>query len=403
MLLCGTTAHADNVSFAYYGIQSPKWNCDASLKALKALGKPVGVSLIYNTFGTDFACAKKLVDAGVISIIEVHLINEVCLRNGRCGPYEYLAGKTVRSYEQEWANPTAQTRRKLRDYSKPVVDFLGALPASTACVVNGGLESNLTTRAGKNLIAEAQAIFPRCRVTWNPMRGSPIPGTVFQLHGSKQPLKSPCIANLDGEDINFPDRHSELPNKLQSSDIPKYLASYAQCEAANLWVLEFNGNCQGKNLPFVDPRKRSCWPDKAMFDRVAALAKAQPYKPPTVPPWDTQAALSEVGCKQVIKKPADGEKRGFLVKESDTKKTTAGKLALITMFPDQYKTRFRNVEILRNGRSIERFSYVYQYTQDGGDRQVWQSNRAPADYPYNVVLKADGICWRLRNPRERID
>lgn len=400
LLHFGIIAKAENkTSFAYYGIMSRDWRCKASLNAAKKSGD-IRLSFLYNTFGTSFKCVKDFVASGQLKLIEIHLINETCLRNSRCGRYEYVYDKNVQDYEREWLNPTAKVKKGFYEYSKPVADFISSLPDGVQCVVSPGLESNLSTKAGKNLTAEAGRIFTRCRIAWNPMRGSPISGTVYESHGSTPKLSTPCIANLDGEDINFPDRHSELSNKIQASEIPGYLSQYDHCIAANLWVAEFNGTCQGG--PFVDPRQRTCWADKKMFERVAALAKITAVDPGVVPRWDEKDKLSERGCLKFIK-PKDGNKIGFLWKESDTKKTDSGKLAAIALFPDSFKQKFSTVRVFSDGKRIEDLRYVYQYTQDGGNRQLWLSNRAPKDYPYNVVLKADTTCFRLRNPKERID
>lgn len=75
-------------------IQHPKWPCEQSLEVFNGIKVP-RLAIFWNTFGTDNACLKKFLDDPRQKALEIHLINEPCHRNKRCGPYEFLHGMSL--------------------------------------------------------------------------------------------------------------------------------------------------------------------------------------------------------------------------------------------------------------------------------------------------------------------
>lgn len=396
-LLIGTTVHADN-AVGLYAIQSEKWPTKRVHETLFRDVPELRVSFLYHTFGTSYDGLKRLFADPRLKAFEVHLINEVCIRNRRCGPYEFGHGYDVNSYERAWKGNDAKMRVKFLQYVKSLQDFLASNRTAARCYLSPGLESNLSPQAGKKLLDFAKGVFPDCEIVWNPVQKTTVPGYITEWHGSDPGLKPPCISNLDGEDIDFRERRSFAANKLPVSEVPRYLAKYKACELTNLWISEFNLIQEGG---FIDPRARTVGPDEAVLTLLnAELKKETPNF--NREKWTAEHAKSEGQC-QKTRKAEDGVKRDFVWKESDTKTNAKGEKVMIALFPRDMKKRFKDVSVLHNGKVLERMSYVYQYTEDGSNRQVWRSNRTGKDYPSNVVLQADGVCFRLRRPQFRID
>lgn len=117
-----------------------------------------------------------------------------------------------------------------------------------------------------------------------------------------------------------------------------------------------------------------------------------------------------VGCKREIS-PFDAKKDGFVWKESDTKKNSKGEKVAVTLFPRKIAKqltakpkKFKLVELWRNGKRLSKLRFVYHWHEDRDPlRQVWRTEIAPKKLPLYPVLKADGNCFVLPNPRERID
>lgn len=264
-----------NAGLAEYAILSPQWPCKEAREAERGL--PVlRKAVLWNTFGTDTQCLLKHLEDPRLAALEIHLINEVCQRNGNCGPYEFLYGVSLEDYNHKLIMRDDALLSKLRQYLSPIKDLLDKnLRRTTVCYVNPGLESNVSKEAAEVLIEETRILFPGCRIVWNPVGinpdAVPIAGTVFELHGSTPPLVAPCIADLDGVDISFPTRPAFLPSSILSTEIPQYFRRYSQCDITFLWISEFNGL---RSSPFIDPRSRprSLFPTLSTFQLVVDLA-----------------------------------------------------------------------------------------------------------------------------------
>ena len=234
---------ARNLGIASYGLLSPKWECDGLFHAFEK-ASTLRFAVLYNTFGSDVTCLNRLLKDPRPKVEELILINEPCLRNKRCGEYEFLFGMTVQSFSAKLAARDEDFLIKLHTY------FQGARPLIDAsvsqCYVSPGLESNLTDpTAIKVLLDETRKVFPQCKIVWNPMKmGSRAESAdIWEGHTDNNPYReAPCIANLDGQDIT----------KL---DLGAYNNKYAQCELNFLWTFAMNGNTRKGS--FVDPRART--------------------------------------------------------------------------------------------------------------------------------------------------
>lgn len=395
-LLLVSQSHAENAGLAYYGIQHKDWPCNASLSAFKDSPEP-RMSILWNTFGTNNGCLKKFLEDPRSKVLQVHLINEVCHRNNRCGPYEVLSGLSVKQYRDGLASNTLSVVSKVRDYFRSVRSSLDRLlTPQTRLYVSPGLESNLSCQAALNLMDIAHEFFgDRAELVWNPAGVNPfcdrrLGPYIFEQHGAKGSGQATCIQNTDGVHVGLHGFPPPVGQVMSQESVPQFYQRHKDCRAAFLWTAEMNGIAKGG---FVDPRKRKNWPTKAMFQRlgklIAPTALAQP-----VPPWSDKDNKSLKGCK-AIKKPRDGA-GGFLWKpESDTQ---AGSVVLLR------KPRFNRVYLIKHGVKLGDLRFSGLGNPDGsGDRQHWRYPVPGHKLPYNVVLRADNVCYKLSNPKVRND
>lgn len=385
-----------NGGYAYYGIMHPGWPCEESYRAFDGL-PAIRLSVLWETFGEDTRCLQRLIDDERPKVLEIHLINEVCQRNKRCGDYEPLRGISVDEYRAGLRSETSDLAAMVRRRGQDAQAFLARnSDKKITCYISGGLESNLDGRAGAVLISSIQSLFPGCTFVWNPVGSNQtrLAGTVTELHGASPKLSPPCISNLDGQDISFPGRPGLTTETISSSNVPAYLERYKKCEAAFLWVAEFNGNSRGA---FVDPRRRGNWPTRDLFQKLRRfLLPSQVAAARELPTaWTEEDDASKAGCR-TFPKINDGERKGFLFKSSD------GHPGVVALLPAG--KRAAKVELYKAGRRVQSFSYSGLYTEDKSKRQIWRAESLrQTELPFNVVLKADGQCYVMPNPRKRID
>lgn len=256
------------IGLAYYALMSPMWPCSAVRGSEHNLNE-FNIATLWNTFGQESECLKRYLADPRLKSIEFHLINEVCHRNGNCGAYEFLRGIDRRQYRRLILDRDPQLFARFTEYVKPLQKLLEQnLKPATQCLISPGLESNLPMDAAKILVHQVSSLFPNCTIVWNPVnkaqREERIDNTIFEEHHHRPtlpPLKSRCILNLDGQDIDFPARPAILPKKIKASVLPEFLSN--DCLISFLWLAEFNGIKQG---PFLDPRERDNFPTLQLME-----------------------------------------------------------------------------------------------------------------------------------------
>lgn len=103
-------------------------------------------------------------------------------------------------------------------------------------------------------------------------------------------------------------------------------------------------------------------------------------------------------CKKLVN-PNDGAKKGFLWKQS------LDYVGAVVLLPTKYKT-FTGVSIINSrSKTLDTLKYYYPYSEDGSNRPVWRCNKRADAFPKNIYVRGvkGKVCWRLRNPNERID
>lgn len=240
-------ARGDNLGAAYYGIQHPSWPCGRSLRVLKARKIPK-VSILWNSFGNRNRCLNKILDAPGKKWLEIHVINEVCIRNGDCAEYEFGAGYSPREYEAAIISRDARFIERLRAYLQKPAAFVRNRPGLT-CLISPGLESNLSPGAAEIILNLVRPFFPRCKMVWNPLNALWSKADFIEYH-TRRGVRSPCI--LSNDDGHLPPAYMD-----------DWIAAGANCAANFIWHPIFNGWCGAERC--THPRGRWCWPGPEHF------------------------------------------------------------------------------------------------------------------------------------------
>lgn len=263
-----------NAGSAEFAMLHEAWPCELARDSEKQSGlTELRKAVLWNTFGNSLKCLEGYLADPKLKTIQIHLINEVCQRHKNCGEHELTARMTPRQYNKRLVEGDEKLQSKLNEYLKIPSDFLKAkLAAGTECLISPGLESNLSIAGAKKLIEIVRPHFPQCKIVWNPVdsnpEAKPIEGTIYEVHGTHPTLSPACNANLDGIDIDYPERPAILPQQVKSSEIPDYISRYKACQNSFLWIAEFNG-IAGKD--FIDPRKRTSFPNLKTFNLLNKL------------------------------------------------------------------------------------------------------------------------------------
>lgn len=392
-----------DVGAAYYAIQHERWPCERTLRVFDGVAKP-SISVLWHTFGDNTQCLDRFVNDARPKQLEIHLINEVCQRNRRCGPYEFLANISTSEYERRLTQRDPKLLAAIKNYAKAPADFVARHKGNFECFISPGLESNLSDRAAKTLNDTIRPMFPGCKIVRNPAgisryRGK-AGGEILEVHGPNPKIGPPCIANLDGNDVSFARRPALLSQgSINERSLMDWIGRMGKCEAAHIWTAEMNGI--SSHGGFVDPRQRSNFPDAVLVESMKPHLLGQKPEPLKAP------ALMR-GC-QKMHNPFDGP-GGFVFKQSDVHP------GAVAVFPSRFP-KFNRVEVLRSETraanagggdeltSGKPFDYggMGNPDRDGRDRQHWRTGIKARDFTRNSVLRADGHCWVLTNPGSRID
>jgi len=222
------------------GLCSKTWDCGKTIEQFKERGIARFGYLAPPTFGEDCKCARRIYSLPMSKIVRIHLSNGPCLRNQRCEPREVFAGETIKSADRK-------IRRRDPDlmlrYYKWVIKSAVMLHGvnNLTCYVSPTLESDFSPRARRILLDETKDMFPQCQLVDNPLKGPCLDGYICERHGPNPRLKPPCIADLDGSEVNAEERSA-------------YHARTNSCILSLNWKPSFN--CLEKT--FISPRKRDC-------------------------------------------------------------------------------------------------------------------------------------------------
>lgn len=234
---------------APYFLMAESWDCDSFFDRVST-ATDLRVAILWNTPGKNTTCLNRLLEDPRLNFLEIHLVNDACVRNGNCGSYELFYGLTTEKEQRLFEQSEGWFMNNFQDYLIDARDYLlPRLGDQTACTVNGLLEANITDQAAENMLAILKATFgSRCKTVWNPVD----PGNlhdygqdVSELHGLNAGnfLSVPCIASNDG-------------SNSMGMDLVVYESKSTQCQEVFRWYP--SDNCRVFNAPFIDPRERAC-------------------------------------------------------------------------------------------------------------------------------------------------
>lgn len=273
ILLYINTANAideNKIGLSPLAIAHPRFNCNSFLNSLKNQNI-INIAWLYNTFGRNYSCLNRALNDSRLQYIETHLLNEPGHRNNRLENHEFLKKYTVKQWNRLLIRKDQRLKDRFFSYSIPVKKIIENRNPNSICMISPGLESNVSNRAGKILIEWTREIFPDCLTVWNPIKPTKFANSAnadfIEQHSTDPKLEPPCIVNLDGTDISFPERIS--PNKkfytigkknwIESTKIGSFFKKYEKCEIVFLWVSEYNCiDIERKPTSFIPPRKRLC-------------------------------------------------------------------------------------------------------------------------------------------------
>jgi hypothetical protein len=406
----------DNIGFAAFNLTSDRFNC-ANFISANAKTKTLHIAFLYNTFGNNFSCLQTLLGDARLKTLQIHLINEPGHRNRRLGSYEFLFSvRTPAEYNSLIANQNADLKRRFGAYVAPLKSFLDAnLKSHTELIISPGLESNLSDSSGRILISWTREIFQNARIVWNPLRKNSTSlasstGDFLEGHGLFPTLTEPCIFNLDGADVSYPDRpalgeqgHTESQTKNWIQSGPPVFQLYEEmantCEVAFFWAAESNGLDYRRG--FVDPRARQNSISLTSYRRLYAdvnrissrgLIYPKPYS------YTNEDDYATRFCSEVRTNFKDGFKVGKLLKQSEFR--NRGGVLILTREFDSVSTAI----LYKGSTVVDTYRKTGKY-KDG--RNLFRSSRSPTTYPFGTYLvlnkKSSKICYKLPNPRIRLD
>lgn len=415
-------SHLVNVGRAPFAIASPKFNCDGFIESLDKLDF-LHISWLFNTFGSDYKCLKRVLKDPRLITLQVNLVNEPGHRNRRLEPGEFLYNiKSPQEYNRLLLAKDPSLHKRFQKYAAPLQDLLvSRLQPRTQCLINPGLESNISTRAGRVLVKWAREAFPFCKIVWNPLSNTGSPrGTganFIEQHGWFPNFKTKsCVFNNDGSDINFKQRKSgfaiqhelnpALPkNYLNSGNsLQAALEQYAnQCRVVFVWTPE--DNCFDFNrqtAPWMPPSKRGCQngPVNSLVAKEIENVHQKGVRAPQEFKYTQKDELSFQGCSQ-IRNPHDGFKIGFLLKQSEFSERGG---VILTPRPLNKATQ---ITIVHGGKVIDSYAKTAMFGEDSSGRALWRSLKSPLLYPLKVsvriLIDSKTVCYRVNNPRVRND
>jgi hypothetical protein len=250
------------IGTAPFAIQQERFNCEAFLAAQEKLPE-WRISWLWNTFGSRTDCLFRVLDDPRLREIQVHIMNDVCVRNRNCGPYEALAGFTIGEMKWRIESGDPIIREIFRRAAQDLADFLYRDyrlqdKPDIACYISPLLETNLSPGEFRQIVDIFRPIFPGCEIVYNPVSyKNDLGGADYEeTHNPRQPIQPPCVFNNDGTSVKFPGKPNGYPRLIEPDELVDSFLNRRFCEARYIWHHSYN--CIRPDLGFIDPRDRPC-------------------------------------------------------------------------------------------------------------------------------------------------
>lgn len=234
------------------GLLSPHFDVKGAINVLK---DNTSIGLLDNTFGAKTDNLSAYLDRKHPSLVRVHLINAVCIRNSNCGRYEIGFGYTSKSFN------AALIRRapKLLNYvrARTAVYRELAFEYGRPFKISPALEHDLSKEAWRVLANTVLEAWPGVPLVNNPNAGVSVEryrGASIERHGAA-PRGEIQGNSLDGDDALI----------IQYS---KWLATTKGLEYRYSWTISYN--CRKSGI-FIDPRKRINCANSSIYRQMTSL------------------------------------------------------------------------------------------------------------------------------------
>ena len=267
-LVIASNAQAQYVGTSGFAIFNRKFPCDDFLEIQRASKKPFAPTL-WGTFGTDATCLRRFTEVfkDRPHAVQIHLLNNTCIRNHACFEGEPFRGWSVSKLNHRLEANDAATIQTLVDRVKRIeVLASGFRGPNTELILGLGLEDNYTTKAYQNLLAAVKPYWPYL-LSRNPLKrsnGFLGDADLLESHGSGARCGGRAqIVNQDG--TYFTETQSR--RWLDRSYLCGYIAT---------WVAEAQGrkvNRRQIEHKVTRPRSRKfSYPNKAAQKRLMKYA-----------------------------------------------------------------------------------------------------------------------------------
>jgi hypothetical protein len=368
----------DNRGRSALGLCHHKFDVDGMIETFDAATKiRFGwLDLFFNARNSNNAL--KIIKLPQPKFCRVHIINGPGMNNVRTQPHEITYRETTQSVVKKILNDDKVFIAKFRARARALSDIFAQAPAGTLeLAISPWLEhTEIPLKAFVKLAEIILEIIPHALIVDNPRGVIPcFDGYLKEKHGDK-PSTRADIVDLDGTDFEM-------------IDVFSLMRRYSKSKAVFLWGLGENGNSRS-DTTWLPPEKRT------EFTSERELPCYKHFVRP-----DADQVLNDINpidFKGVSKRfrARDGTKVDFVWKLGEWKSTA------VCLFPRQFRGRFDNVEMRKDGRVIDRARFR-EIAADGTGRLIYDWNRHPCGYPDNCVIVADGNAWVLDKPKFRID
>lgn len=253
---------AANIGQDYLALQQKNFSVKEAIKYALP-NTPVG--LLDWTFGTSLEPLRSLLASSTPpSLVRVHLINAVCVRNRNCFPYEPAYGLSIQGLDTALRNKNSSVTKHLKARTKVYRDLAERFP-NTKFLVSPLLEHNASSAAFRSAANSVLSVWPTVQLVNSAMEcnGERYKGAYRECHGDV--IKGQAeINSLDGEDAT-------------DINMPKFVKATASQVVRFIWSRVYN--CRN-NGPFQDPRKRTSCPKPNNFKLLSHIADVRPPAPP---------------------------------------------------------------------------------------------------------------------------
>lgn len=219
LVLTPTTSIAQTgaVGLSAFGIQSNGFqgiNCKRFLRSVNHSKTPA-IAILYKTFGTNNKCLKQFWNISrtrnIPHVTEIHFSNEVGRRNKVHDIHDFLTDVTVSQYNKMLEEMSPALKAQIVARAQEIVDLITPVQNTGTFILSTGLEDNYSLLAWQNIYQVLKEVWPFeiARSTlprYMARQFSEMPAEIYiEYHGYRSKFNQPqrCIANGDGQDVNF--------------------------------------------------------------------------------------------------------------------------------------------------------------------------------------------------------